>query len=282
MRLHIAAGMIKHANHIGLNLPGLVSSIATGSSTRYGKAGNPDPTYYFDPATNTSRNSIGLKNVGVDAFVGTDVSAIAARLAGSECAFFASLAPTNSGELQYMCQKMNTCREQIGGIEINAACPNHYHEGKQSPVLAHDPGAVAKLLQEATAFEGPKRLKIAPKTSDETLKALLELCEAYDVETIVSGNTLSESSTVGGIQRLSMPTGGMAGAGLLEIAIDQFRRLKILNDQRLSPRALIGCGGIMSPYGIKRYRDVGAEDIAVGTYFWEYGAKGIQDLLIAC
>ena len=282
MRLHIPAGMIKHANHVDPRLPGLVSSIATGSSTRFREEGNPEPTYYLDPVTNTSRNSIGLKNVGVDAFVETDVPAIAARLAGSECAFFASLAPTNSGELEYMCRKLNTCREQIDGIEINAACPNHYHEGKQSPVLAHDPDAVAKLLQESTAFVGPKRLKIAPKTSNETLKALLELCEAYDVETIVSSNTLSESSTVGGIQRLSMPTGGMAGAGLLEIAVDQFRRLKLLNDQRLSPRALIACGGVMNPYGINRYREVGAEDIAVGTYFWEFGAKGIQDLLSAC
>lgn len=282
MRLHIAAGMIKHASHIQRGLPGLVSSIATGSSTRYGKEGNPEPTYYLDPATNTSRNSIGLKNVGIDAFVETDVPAIAATLAKSECAFYSSLAPTDSGELQYLCQKMNSCRNLIDGIEINAACPNHYHEGKQSPVLAHDPDAVEKLLQEAAIYTGPKRLKIAPNTSDETLAVIIELCEAYDVETIVSGNTLSESSVVDGIQRLSMPTGGMAGAGLLDIAVDQFRRLKLLNDQRLSPRALIACGGVMDPSGIKRYRNVGAEDIAIATYFWEFGTKGVQELLVAC
>jgi len=282
MRLHIAAGRVKHANYIEPALPHLVHSITAGSYTLDQKVGNPEPTYWFDPETNTSRNSVGLENVGIKVFCERDLPTIIAKLTGSECELFISLAPTNAGELDHMCQRINDHRNQIAGIEINAACPNHYHEGMQSPVLAHDPDAVEKLLQEATKFDGPKRLKIAPKTSDKTLGALLELCEAYDVETIVSGNTLSESSVVGGIQRLSMQTGGMAGAGLLDIAVDQFKRLKLLNDRRLFPRELIACGGIMGPDGIKRYREVGATDIAIGTYFWEYGVQGVRDLLTAC
>jgi dihydroorotate dehydrogenase len=282
MRLHIAAGRVKHANYIEPALPHLVHSITAGSYTLDQKVGNPEPTYWFDPETHTSRNSVGLENVGIKVFCERDLPTIIAKLTGSDCKLFISLAPTNAGELDRMCQRINGHREQIAGIEINAACPNHYHEGRQSSVLAHDSDAVEKLLKEATRFDGPKRLKIAPKTADKTLGVLLELCEAYDVETIVSGNTLSESSVVGGIQRLSMQTGGMAGAGLLDIAVDQFKRLKHLNDSCSAPRRLIACGGVMNPRGIERYSEVGATDIAIATYFWEYGAKGIQDLVTAC
>jgi dihydroorotate dehydrogenase len=281
MRLHIGAGMIKNANHIKPGLLGLVSSVAPGSYTFNQKDGHPEPRYYIDPETNTSRNSIGLENQGINEFHQKDLPIMADMFANTDCELFPSLAPTAPDELYDMCSRLNDHRDQIAGIEINAACPNHYHEGKQSPVLAHDPAAVEKQLQESTMFKGRKRLKIAPKTSDRVLDELLELCEAYDIETIVSGNTLSESSVVGNIKRLHMPTGGMAGAGLLDIAVDQFTRLKALNDRRSAPRSLIACGGVMNPYGIRRYHEVGATDVAVATYFWEFGVKGIQDLLTA-
>lgn len=279
----IAAGMIKSAEHIQPELAGFVRFITFGSFTLDKREGNKEPVYYFDDATNTSINAIGLKNEGLAHFLAHELPKIIEIAKQTGFKICISLAPLQHGDLKKMFAMANRSEylKDVHRIEINAACPNHREGQDLQPVLAYDPVAIRLLLEETKGSAIPKALKIAPDTTEETLRAIVELCIKYGIDYIVSGNTRRQSSLFNGQQKLSVTHGGAAGAPLLESGVAQVAQLKLIIREFpviLRP-AIIGCGGIMNASALRAYKDAGAIEAQVATLYYQYGVRGVQDLL---
>src|SRR3954453_7771898 len=78
-------------------------------------------------------NSIGLENVGVDAFIRDKMPFL--RTAG--CALFVNVFGFNEDEYAEVIEKLNGC-EGIAAYELNISCPNTKHGGMvfgQSPEM---------------------------------------------------------------------------------------------------------------------------------------------------
>lgn len=278
----IAAGMIKTAVHVDVGLPHLVDHITFGSFTLEPRDGNKEPVYSYDEERRMSLNAIGLKNQGIKEFLLYDLSrALEIKRAG--CRLHLSLAPLKEGDLETILQKMQIYGlhpKYVDQLEINAACPNHRSDkGHLHDVLAHDPAALEALMKEATVYRGSKSIKIAPLMSNESLRACVEFSMKYDFDSIVSGNTL----LIDAEGKLSVPKGGMAGAPLLEHALEQVRKLrKIIDGLRVDgPKPkIIGCGGIMSAHDVTEYINAGADGgTQVATYYYNLRTKGVRDLV---
>lgn len=281
-----AAGFDKKAAH-NPRTSGVIAERTYGSFTLHAREGNPEPTYWFDPERNMSINSVGLRNQSLGAFLRDDLPMIAQFTEDHGTRIRISLAPTGAGELRQMLALIQALPAKLGRciseIEINAACPNHRKGDDLQPVLAYNPSEVRHLLEETGEhdMEIARTLKIAPKTSDETLADIVDLCVEFDIDGIVSGNTLMQSSTIGDIKRLSQDTGGMAGAPLFEHAFDQFRRLRKIVREKHAPVELIACGGVMKPSAANEYMKVGARRLQLGTYYQQFGIHGLQTMQLA-
>lgn len=280
----IAAGMIREAKHIEPGLEHLATSITFGSFTPEKRMGNPEPVFWFDEVTEKSINAVNLKNNGLPSFLDDELPLIAARLNGSQCAIEVSLAPLASGDLKTMCDMLMThpLRTHITRVEFNAACPNHRGPHGLHPVLAYDAVAVRMLLEETAGLTGIKKaLKIAPRTSPDVLTEILRLTLEYDIDAIVSSNTLFGDAFAHGKPVLSVPQGGHGGLPLLRDSVEQMFLLRLLRDERKDVRhlTLIGCGGIMNPPGLRAHRSAGADSAQVATLYYRFGLSGLTSLL---
>jgi dihydroorotate dehydrogenase len=280
----IAAGLIKSHQHLPTGLLPLLHHVTFGSYTKEPRQGNSEPTYWFNPDTKTSINAVGLTNPGLDHFIAHELPKIYDAI-HTDCELRVSLAPLMPGDIRSMLQKHGAhLGLMTNEIEINAACPNHRTDGGTlHPVLCCDPKALEELMAESVLYNYPKAIKIAPSMDVGALEAVVELALRYDFTSIVSGNTMKQSSVIDGVKRLSVDHGGLAGATLLAGGISQISTLsKILNCYDMDPNVrvrLIGCGGVMSSDDIQAYLKAGADAVQCATYFAEYGSKGLQDLI---
>jgi dihydroorotate dehydrogenase len=285
----IAAGMIKSTSEFN-RYPGLetqVQHVTFGSFTNGPWVGNKEPTFWYDDETGNSINAVGLTNNGLEWFLTENLPGLVRVFGATKgtCKLRVSLAPRETGDLERMSSHLNTSPwcGVIDEVEINAACPNHRGEAGLHAVLAYDPVAVEILLAETIGLTLPKALKIAPETPKETLEEIVKLCAQYHIQTIVSGNTKRGSSVIRGAQRLSVDQGGRAGNCLLVPGLRQVEALlRLCAKQHVTAGVrIIGCGGVMNASAAHRYADAGADAVQVGTLFYQFGQRGIGDLLVA-
>src|SRR5919197_5070196 len=100
-------------------------------------AGNLPPRLY--PTPSGMLNSIGLENIGVDAFIGEKMPFL--RNAG--CAVFVNVFGFNEEEYPEVVQKLNDCAG-ITAYELNISCPNTRHGGM---IFGQNAGATEHLTR---------------------------------------------------------------------------------------------------------------------------------------
>lgn len=280
----IAAGLIKTWNQIPRGLAENVDHITFGSFTRESREGNKEPRYYYGEAERMSLNAIGLANQGLAAFLKEDLPKLGhVREEGAKIRI--SLAPLAPHDVFQMVSLLNTeplVKTFECEIEVNGACPNHWSkDGKLHDVVAKDPDALEKLMCEASHFHGKKSIKIAPYMEYEELEYCIDFAIAYNFGTIVSGNTKRVPAYVGDKRVLSQEYGGMGGAPLFEAALTQVDVLSEIIDhlETQSGPQIIACGGVMDDGNALSMLIAGAEKVQVATYFAQFGARGITDLV---
>ena len=281
-KIGIAAGMIKIPEHVPLKLLDMVSHVTLGSYTLNPRPGNPEPNNWIHPSQNWMINAIGLKNQGVEQFIERDFERFTEIFFGKNAEFRVSLAPTGAGELKKIVDVINGHKDSalIDELEINAACPNHKKGDAIEPVLAYDMGAVEALLEEAADYTGAKALKIAPCTDREKLGTLVELCEAYDIQTIVSANTKKHTAMIDGNQVLSVESGGLSGTPLISDTMHQVKALSNIIAERKSNLRIFACGGVMTAHEAEvLFKQKGAAEVQIASLFWIHGPDTIAKLI---
>lgn len=222
-----------------------IGAIVTKGITRHQRNGNPQPRMF--EIDGGLINSVGLENVGIDAFVKDVIPEIQTL----NKPIIVNLAGFTVDDFGYMIHKLNEIDEIIA-FEINLSCPNVKEGG-------------------TTWQENPEQLYgLAKKLSQISQKKLFYKISPYpDIENIVTplkdggaealniGNTLKVTYFI----HNKFLIGGLSGPVLKHFTQLAIKKVK----EKYSDLQIIACGGINSIADILQYKKIGADFFEIGT-----------------
>ncbi len=198
-------------------------------------------------------NSIGLQNVGIDAFINEklpffreyDVPLIVS-IAGETTDEYVQLAKTLQGE-------------KITGLELNLSCPNIKYDRKlmfaQNPQATHQ---VVSRVKKATSL--PLMVKLSPNVMD--IASIAKVCEEAGADGVSLINTFSGMAIDVESRKpiLRQITGGLSGPAIKPIALRM-----VYEVHKTVKIPIIGMGGIMTAGDALEFIIAGAKAVAIGT-----------------
>jgi dihydroorotate dehydrogenase (NAD+) catalytic subunit len=214
-------------------------------------AGNEPPRLF--PTASGMINSIGLENVGVDAFIRDKMPA----LRESGCGVFVNVFGFAEEEYAEVIDKLNSC-EGIAAYELNISCPNTKHGGMTfgtNPQLTH---SLTKMLK--VRSKRPLIVKMSPNVTD--IGELARAAEDAGADALTVANTYLAMAidTETFMPRIHNVTGGLSGPAIkpitLRLVYQCVRAVKI---------PVIGLGGIFSAEDAVEYFLAGACAVQIGT-----------------
>ena len=198
-------------------------------------------------------NSIGLQNVGIDAFINEklpffreyDVPLIVS-IAGETTDEYVQLAKTLKGE-------------EISGLELNLSCPNIKY--KRKLMFAQDPQAthqVVSSVRKATSL--PLMVKLSPNVTD--IASIAKVCEEAGADGVSLINTFTGMAIDVESRKpvLRQITGGLSGPAIKPIALRM-----VYEVHKAVKIPIIGMGGIMTAGDALEFIIAGAKAVAIGT-----------------
>jgi dihydroorotate dehydrogenase (NAD+) catalytic subunit len=217
-------------------------------------------------------NSIGLQNIGVDAFIKEKMP----LLKKYKTPVIANIYGTSAGEYIAVAEKLEG--SGVAGIEVNISCPNVKKGGLQ---FASDREAIKEILTGVKqAFSGPVIMKLSPNVGP--LEGIAKLCEDNGADALSLINTLVGMSV--DIERrkphIANIYGGLSGPAIKPVALAFVHKVS-----KAVKIPLIGIGGIMNWKDALEFIMAGAAAVQVGTANFrepdasEKTARGIFDYL---
>ncbi len=213
--------------------------------------GNLPPRLY--PTPSGMLNSIGLENVGVDAFIRDKMPFL--RNAG--CAIFVNVFGFTEDDYVEVIEKLNAC-DDIAGYELNISCPNTKHGGMIFGQNAGSTEHLTRLVKERTLR--PIIVKLSPNVTD--IVELARAAEDGGADALTVANTFLAMAidTDTFKPRMHTITGGLSGPAIRPITLRMAHQcahaVKI---------PVIGLGGITRAEDAVEYFLAGASAIQVGT-----------------
>ncbi|MBI4459554.1 MAG: dihydroorotate dehydrogenase [Acidobacteria bacterium] len=212
--------------------------------------GNPAPRLVETPAG--LLNSVGLQNVGVDAFIREKLP----RLAQLQTAVMANVFGNTAEDYVAVVQKLEQARG-LAAYELNLSCPNT----KKGGILF---GSDPRLIEEVTAAvrkicRRPLLVKLSPNVTDIRHAAIA--AEAGGADGISLVNTFV-GMQAGGSGQATLPgkTGGLSGPAIHVVAV------RLVSEAAASVRIpVIGIGGIVCGADAAEFLRAGAVAVQVGT-----------------
>ena len=198
-------------------------------------------------------NSIGLENVGVDAFIRDKMPFL--RKIG--CAVFVNVFGFNEDEYAEVIDKLNAC-DGITAYELNISCPNTKHGGMvfgQSPALTQD---LTRMLK--ARARRPLIVKLSPNVTDITEFARAAEGAGADAITVANTYLGMAIDTETFKARIHTITGGLSGPAIKPITLRM-----VYQCARAVGIPVIGLGGIVTAEDAVEYLLAGAAAVQVGT-----------------
>ena len=226
--------------------------------------GNLPPRLF--PTASGMLNSIGLENVGVDAFIRDKMP----FLRNADCAVFVNVFGFNQDEYAEVVDKLNAC-EGIAAYELNISCPNTKHGGMvfgQSPQLTRE---LTKMLKARS--RRPVIVKLSPNVTDIT--ELARSAEDGGADALTVANTFLGMAidTDTFRPRIQTITGGLSGPAIRPITLRM-----VYQCSHAVKIPIIGLGGITKTEDAVEYLLAGAAAVQVGTANF-YNPKAPLDIL---
>jgi dihydroorotate dehydrogenase (NAD+) catalytic subunit len=198
-------------------------------------------------------NSIGLENVGIDAFLAEKLPA--ARDLGTQ--IIASIGGESVEEFVELAQRLEEAGD-IAALELNISCPNVHAGGMAFGV---DPVMAASVVGAVkTAVRLPVIPKLTPNVTD--IASIAQACEGVAADAIALINTFSGMVIDIHSRRpvLAANTGGLSGPAIRPAAV-----LRVYQVARAVSIPVIGMGGIMTAADALEFIIAGATAVQVGT-----------------
>ena len=215
------------------------------------RRGNPPPRIVETPAG--MLNTIGLQNVGVDAFVREKLPGLRAY----DTAVIANVFGETDAEYVELCAKLDQA-EGVHAIELNVSCPNVDEGGM---IYGTDPRALERVTRACRrATRLPLIVKLSPNVTDIRVTARAAAAGGADILSLV--NTFVGMAVDVERRRpvLTKVSGGLSGPAIRPLAVWmtwQARQAVAL--------PLIGIGGIVEAADALEFLLVGASAVQVGT-----------------
>lgn len=228
-----------------------LGGIVTKSVSWLPRQGNPPPRIAETPAG--MLNSIGLANVGIDAFVHDKLP----YLRNLDTAIIVNIAASSVDEYIAVLERLED-EEGIAGYEINVSCPNVKEGGLNFGTRCDMTEAITRELRART-----KRTLIIKLTPNVThIGDFARACEAEGADAVSLINTLVGMAVNHRTRRpvLSMITGGLSGPAVKPVAL-----AKVFEVSKAVSIPIIGIGGIMTWEDAIEFLLVGAAAVQVGT-----------------
>ncbi len=215
------------------------------------REGNPPTRLAETPAG--MLNSIGLQNIGIQAFLDEKLP----LLRPHDLAVIANIFGETVEEFGELARRLDQA-EGISAVELNISCPNTARGGIEFGV---DPDATARVtstVRKATRL--PVIVKLSPNVTDITIIARAAADAGADILSLV--NTFMGMAV--DIERrrpvLSSGSGGLSGPAIRPMAVHLLHRVA-----RAVKLPLIGIGGIRSGGDALEFILAGASAVQVGT-----------------
>jgi len=207
-------------------------------------------------------NSIGLANIGVDAFIDDTMP----RLRELGVTVIVNTFATSVEDFVTLAQRFNEV-EGIAALELNISCPNVHAGGMHFGVSGKAAGEVTAAVRGATDL--PLMVKLSPEAGD--IGEVARGVEAAGADIITMINTIRGMVIDVDRQRpmLGQKMGGMSGPALKPLAV---RMVYEVYQQVNIP--IIGMGGIGSLRDVLEFFMAGAGAVQVGTA--NYAEPGIS------
>jgi dihydroorotate dehydrogenase (NAD+) catalytic subunit len=220
-------------------------------------AGNEAPRIYETEAGMI--NSIGLQNVGVQAFVAEKLPA----LAKVKTAVFANVFGHCTDDYAEVLRVLED-HEGLAGYELNVSCPNTKHGGIY---FSSDPALLAEVTTAAkrVAKNRPLMVKLSPNVT--AIELLAKAAEESGADAISLVNTFVALAIDPHTRqpRIGAGCGGLSGPAIKPIALRMVWQVA-----RAVKIPVVGLGGIASGMDAAEFLIAGASAVEVGTAtFWD-------------
>ena len=213
--------------------------------------GNLPPRLY--PTPSGMLNSIGLENVGVDAFIHDKMPFL--RNVG--CAIFVNVFGFNEEEYREVVEKLNDCAG-ITAYELNISCPNTSHGGMVFGQNAGSTEHLTQLVKERATR--PIIVKLSPNVTDIVELARAAANGGADALTVANTFLAMAIDTDTFKPRIHTITGGLSGPAIRPLTLRM-----VYQCARSVQIPVIGLGGIAKAEDAVEYFLAGASAIQVGT-----------------
>jgi len=214
-------------------------------------AGNSPPRLF--PTPSGMLNSIGLENVGVDAFIRDKMPFL--RNAG--CSVIVNVFGFAEDEYIEVVEKLNGC-DGIAAYELNISCPNTKHGGM---VFGTDPELTRNLTK--VLKSGSKRplfVKLSPNVTDIAEMARAAEDGGADALTVANTYLAMAIDTETFKPRIGNITGGLSGPAIRPITLRM-----VYQCAKVVKIPVIGLGGIFTAEDAVEYFLAGAQAVQIGT-----------------
>jgi len=203
-------------------------------------------------------NSIGLANVGLEAFLAEKVP----QLEALGLPVFVNVAGTTEEDYLTVAEALEGVKV-VRGVELNISCPNVKAGGIQFGV---DPRQVGKIT---SALRGVCRkniliVKLSPNVTDITATARAAVEGGADALSLINTFTAMAIDVERRRPILGNRTGGLSGPAIRPIAVYMVHRV-YSQVAKAAGVPIIGMGGIQYAHDALEFLLAGATGLAVGT-----------------
>lgn len=215
------------------------------------RKGNPGPRIKETPCGLI--NSIGLENIGVDAFLGSVIP----QLRDIDTKIIVNIFGTEMEEYVELARRLNKLK-RIDGLEMNISCPNVKAGGAE---FGKDP-LVVQTITRKVRDETDKALivKLSPMVTSIIDIAISAQRGGADAVSIANTYPAMAIDIKSGAPFLGAKSGGLSGPAIkpvtLKLVYDTYGRIDI---------PIIGVGGISTVEDIIEYALAGASAVQAGT-----------------
>jgi dihydroorotate dehydrogenase (NAD+) catalytic subunit len=216
------------------------------------RQGNPPPRVCETPSG--MLNSIGLANIGYDAFVNGMMPELRARGA----TVIVNTYGTSPEEFAELARRFGGVKG-VAALEVNISCPNVKAGGIHFGVRPEPAAEVTRAVREATAL--PVIVKLSPEASD--LPSIAAAVAGAGADAISMINTIRGMSIDVDTRRprLGAVMGGLSGPAIRPLAV----RLIYEVHRAVPSIPIIGIGGVASLRDALELMLAGASAVQVGT-----------------
>jgi dihydroorotate dehydrogenase (NAD+) catalytic subunit len=219
--------------------------------------GNPPPRLFETAAG--MLNSIGLQNIGVEAFIAEKLPHLR-KLKGVNV--IANVFGNAREDYEAVVRRLNEA-EGVAAYELNVSCPNTKHGGI---AFGTEPGMLMELVAMCkSAARRPLIVKLSPNVTSIATMARAAADAGADAISLVNTFTAMAIDAETRKPRIASVTGGLSGPAIKPIALRM-----VYEASHAVEIPVIGIGGISTAVDIIEFILAGAAAVEVGTAnYWD-------------